>query len=108
MPQNPKSERDSIELLRLRAEARALLEDTSRPPNLHVCFYTRAGQCESRTAQGPDGTTYNRLESESQEAFEERVLAHQLVLSEFPTTVIFWPVIDPNDPDNSDVEPCDR
>jgi hypothetical protein len=97
-------DRDSLELLRLRAQARALLESSNGPINFCIYFATSSGRCESHTASGPGGP-YNRLLTETMEEFKTRVLRQMPAISEHPYGISFWPDPDPNDPLNSDVEP---
>jgi hypothetical protein len=97
-------DRDSLELLRLRAQARALLESSSGPINFCIYFATSSGRCESHTASGPGGP-YNRLPAETMEEFKTRVFRQMPATPELPYAVVFWADPDPNDPLNSDSEP---
>jgi len=92
------------ELLRLRAQARALLEDSSGPINFFIVFASSTGICESHTAGGA-GETFHRLPAETMDEFKQRVHRQMPVSPQHPYAVIFWPDPDPDDPLNSDVEP---
>ena len=64
--------------LRLRAEARAMLQDPRRPPNICVILIGVGETCdvnnEARVVLTPDGKTFTREPDESFDAFEERVI----------------------------------
>lgn len=87
-------ERDSVELLRLRAMARSLLQDSAGPPNIWVEFVdTETDQSEPQHA--PQHATsgdlhYVRGENETVEHFRRRIARDFPVIGP-PRLVILWP-----------------